>query len=104
MCRSPEKGKQQQGQRQGKDKKMIAMTTKNGKSVRLTADYNLDTATVNYEVYCAGVTFEFDHFGPAAVVYKSLSNRIEGETFTSECLRNLVKGARAMGYNVKEVK
>ena len=82
---------------------MIATTTKNGKLVRLTADYNLDTARVNYEVYCAGTTFEFSDFAPAARVYKTLSDRIEGETFTPECLRNLVKGARAMGYNVKEV-
>lgn len=82
---------------------MIAMTTKNGKMVRLTADYNIDTATVNYEVYCAGVTFEFDHFGPAAVVYKSLSRRIEGGTFTVPCLMNLVAGARAMGYKVTGV-
>lgn len=82
---------------------MIATTTKNGKCVRLTADYNIDTATVNYEVYCACTTFEFDHFGPAAVVYKSLSHRIEDGNFTDAHLKNLVAGARAMGYKVTEV-
>lgn len=79
------------------------MTRENGKSVRLTADYHLDTATAYYRVYCEGVTFEFDHFGPAATVYKSLSNRIEAENFTDTHLKNLVKGAREMGYTVKEV-
>lgn len=83
---------------------MIAMTNKNGKSVRLTADYHLDTATVYYRVYCAGTTFEFDHFGPAATVYKSLSNRIEAENFTDTHLKNLVAGARALGYKVTEVR
>ena len=82
---------------------MIAMTVKNGRCVRLTADYHLDTATAYYRVYCGGVTFEFDHFGPAVVVYNKLSSRIESETFTTECLRNLVKAAREMGYTVKEV-
>ena len=82
---------------------MISMTNKNGKSVRLTADFQLDVEKVTYEVYCDGVTFEFSEFSPAARVYKTLSDRIEGETFTPECLRNLVKGARAMGYSVKEV-
>ena len=82
---------------------MIAMTNKNGKSVRLTADYHLDTATAYYMVYCEGVTFEFNHFGPAATVYKSLSIRIEGGTFTDALLKNLIAGARAMGYSVKEV-
>ena len=82
---------------------MIAMTNKNGKSVRLTADFQLDVEKVTYEVYCEGMTFEFSEFSPAAKVYKTLSSRIEGETFTVPCLRNLVLGARAMGYVVKEV-
>jgi len=45
---------------------MIAMTTNNGKSVRLSADYHLDTEQVFYTVYCAGCTFEFNDFAPAA--------------------------------------
>ena len=77
---------------------MIAMTSKNGKCVRLTADYNLDTATVIYEVYCAEATFEFPEFAPAARVYKTLSERIKNETLTDACIKNLVAGARAMGY------
>lgn len=82
---------------------MIAMTTKNGKSVRLTADFQLDTEKVSYEVYCGGISFEFPEFAPAARVYKTLSNRIEGGTFTDSCLMNLVAGARAMGYKVTGV-
>lgn len=90
---------------------MIATTIKNGKCVRLTADYHIDTGTVNYEVYCFGfdktraasVTFEFSHFSPAAKVYKSISSRIEDGNFTDAFLKNLVAGARAMGYTVKEV-
>ena len=91
---------------------MIAMTTKNGLCVRLTADHNVDTETVNYEVYCFGckhvgpaaahTSFEFNHFGPAARVYKSISNRIEGGNFTEAFLKNLVAAARAMGYKVTE--
>lgn len=82
---------------------MIATTSKNGKSVRLTADYNIDTETVNYEVYCAGVTFEFDHFDSAAKVYMSISGRIEDGYFTDAFLKNLITWVRAMGYTVKEV-
>lgn len=92
---------------------MIATTIKYGMCVRLSANYNIDTGTVYYEVYCFGyehsgsvaasTTFEFNHFGPAAKVYKSLSGRIEEGSFTYALLRNLVAGARAMGYSVKEV-
>lgn len=92
---------------------MIAMTVNNGVSVRLTADYNIDTETVNYEVHCfcfnrSGsesfhTTFEFNHFGPAAKVYKSIGRRVEGGEFTDTYLKNLVAGAKAMGYIVMEV-
>ena len=82
---------------------MIATTTKNGQMVRLSADFHIDTGTVEYTVYCKGKTFCFNTFGPAATVYKSLSNRIGSENFTDAFLRNLVAGARAMGFTVKEV-
>ena len=81
---------------------MIATTTKNGKTVRLEADYHLDIGSVYYYVVCGKVRFEFNHFGPAAKVYKTLSRRIESETFTVPCLMSLVSGARAMGYKVEE--
>lgn len=81
---------------------MIAMTTKNGKSVRLDADYHLDIGTVYYYVVCGKVRFEFNHFGPAAKVYKSLSRWIDGGYFTDAFLNNLVAAARAMGYKVEE--
>ena len=81
---------------------MIAMTTKNGKSVRLEADYHLDMESVYYYVVCGKVRFEFNHFGPAAKVYKSLSRLIDGGWFTEANLNNLVAGARAMGYKVTE--
>ena len=71
---------------------MIAMTTKNGKCVRLTADCNIDTETVNYEVYCAGTTFVFTDFALAARVYKTLSERIESKTLTDACIKNLALG------------
>ena len=80
---------------------MIAMTNKNGKSVRLSADFHLDTEKAYYTVYCSGVKFVFPDFAPAARVYKTLSRRIEGEKFTVPCLMNLVSGARALGYNVQ---
>lgn len=83
---------------------MIATTIKGTWCVRLSADYNIDTETVNYEVYCAGITFEFPNFAPAARVYKNLSDRIEGKTFTVDCINDLVKGARALGYKVTEVR
>ena len=81
---------------------MIAMTNKNGKRVRLSADFQFDTGKAYFRVCCEGVIFEFDQFGPAAKVYKSLSKRLEDENFTDTYLKNLVAGARAMGYCVKE--
>lgn len=82
---------------------MIAMTNKNGKSVRLTADFHLDTETVYYKVYCDGVTFEFKDFAPAANVYKTLSDRIESGNYTDNSLKNLVSAARGLGYKVMGV-
>ena len=82
---------------------MIAMTSKNGKCVRLSADFHVDTEKVYYTVYCSGTTFEFCEFAPAARVYKTLSKRIEGEEDFSCCLQNLVKAAKMLGYSVKEV-
>jgi len=81
---------------------MIATTTKNGKSVRLSADYHLDTEQVFYTVYCAGCTFEFNDFAPAVRVYKALSNRIEAGMAFDIMLQNLVSAARAMGYVVRK--
>lgn len=80
---------------------MIATTTKNGKCVRLTADYHLDTETVYYYVECGKVSFEFNHFGPAARVYKNLSRMIDGGWLAEENLNNLVEAARALGYSVE---
>lgn len=85
-----------------KDKKMIAQTIKNGNSVRLSADYHVDTEKVYFTVNCSGTTFEFCEFAPAARVYKTLSKRIEGDEGFSCCLQNLVKAARVLGYSVKE--
>lgn len=81
---------------------MIAMTSKNGKSVRLSADFHLDTEQVYYTVYCAGCTFEFNCFAPAARVYKALSARIEAGMTFDVMLKNLVSAARAMGYIVRK--
>lgn len=81
---------------------MIAMTTHNGMSVRISADFHLDTEQVYYTVYCAGCTFEFKDFAPAARVYKTLSARIESSMTISDCLRNLERAARAFGYTVRK--
>ena len=81
---------------------MIAMTTKNGKTVRLSADYHMDTENVYYIVTCDGCTFEFGDFAPAARVYKTLSARIEASMTISDTLRNLVSAARAMGFTVRQ--
>lgn len=81
---------------------MIAMTTNNGKSVRLSADFHLDTEQVFYTVYCAGCTFEFNEFAPAARVYKALSARIEAGMTFDIMLKNLVSAARTMGYVVRK--
>ena len=80
---------------------MIAMTTKNGKSVRISADFHLDTEQVYYTVYCEGCTFEFNDFAPAARVYKDLSARIESGMTFDIMLKNLVSAARMMGYTVR---
>ena len=81
---------------------MIATTTKNGKSVRISAEFHLDTEKVYYTVYCEGCTFEFNDFAPAARVYKALSARIEAGMKFDIMLKNLVSAARAMGYIVRE--
>ena len=81
---------------------MIATTTKNGKSVRISAEFHLDTEQVYYTVYCAGRTFEFNDFAPAARVYKALSARIEAGMKFDLMLKNLVSAARTMGYIVRE--
>lgn len=80
---------------------MIAMTSKNGNLARLYADFHLDTANVCFYVTCGKVRFEFPDFAPAARVYKTLSERIESENLTDACIKNLVAGARALGYNVE---
>lgn len=81
---------------------MIATTTKNGKSVRLSADYHLDIEQVFYTVYCEGYTFEFPTFKLAARTYKVLSARIEAGEMFDILLKNLIYAARAMGYVVRE--
>lgn len=83
---------------------MIAMTSKNGKSVRLSADFHLDTEKVFYSVYSGGTTFEFPDFEPAARVYKSISKRIESEDeFLASHIHTLAYASRTLGYSVKEV-
>ena len=82
---------------------MIASTSKNGMSVRLSADFQIDTEKVYYTVSCDGCTFEFGDFAPAARVYKTLGSRIEADMTISDCLRNLVSAARALGYTVRKV-
>ena len=81
---------------------MIAATSKNGKSVSLSADFHLDVEKVYYTVKCDGCTFEFGDFAPAAKVYKTLSTRIEASMTISDCLRNLERAARAFGYTVRK--
>ena len=81
---------------------MIAMTTKNGMCVRLSADFHIDTETVEYKVYCAGTRFIFPDFAPAARVYKELSRLIEDGMKLNDRVIRLTSAARLMGYTVEE--
>lgn len=81
---------------------MIAMTTKNGKTVRLDADYHIDTGMAEYKVYCAGTRFIFPDFAPAARVYKDLSRIIEDGGKPNDRVIRLTTAARLMGYKVEE--
>ena len=57
---------------------MIAMTTKNGKYVRLTASYDIDAGTAVYNVQgSGGVNMTFIDFGSAAREYRRISDEIE---------------------------
>lgn len=58
---------------------MIAMTNKNGKYVRLTADYDIDAGTATYTVQgSGGVNSTFIDFYSAAKLYREVSDAIEG--------------------------
>ena len=83
---------------------MIAQTTKNGITVRLSADYQIEVGVAYYYVNCHGVTMEFRDFATAARVYKELSKRIEEGTEIESILRRLVEAARLLGYTVREVR
>jgi hypothetical protein len=82
---------------------MIATTTKNGQMVRLSAEFHIDTGTLEYTVYCKGKTFCFEDFAPAARIYKDLSRLIEDGLDLKARLGHLVNGARLLGFTVKEV-
>lgn len=79
------------------------MTSNNGKSVSLSADFHLDVEKAYFSVRCGGKTFEFGEFQPAARMYKTLSNYIENGDDISILLSNMAKGARLFGYSVKGV-
>lgn len=83
---------------------MIAQTTKNGITVRLSADYQTDVGIAYYYVTHLGVTMEFRDFATAANVYKNISKRIEEGTETKSILRRLVDAARLLGHTVREVR
>ena len=104
MRRSPKRGNNTRTTKTRKDKTMIATTNKNGKSVRVNTDFQFDTGKAYFRVCCEGVIFEFEEFAPASRVYNTLSKRIEGGTYTDECLKNLVSAARTLGYKVTELR
>ena len=79
---------------------MIATTTKNGRCVRLSADFQIDTETVEYKVYCTGIEFIFPDFAPAARIYKDLSRIIEDGRKPDDRVIHLATSARLMGYKV----
>lgn len=82
---------------------MIAQTTKNGNTVRLSADFWIDVGKVYYEVYSNGTRFTFEDFAPAANVYKRLSFALENNpTGYAQVLIKLTESARMMGYTVSE--
>ena len=80
---------------------MIAMTSKKGQMVRLSADYHLDTEKAYYNVWCEGVEIEFDVFAPAARTYKDLSELIESGINVVGCLNNHIRAARLLGYKIR---
>lgn len=80
---------------------MISMTNKYGKTVRLSADYHLDTAKAYYYVWCDGTELEFDMFPPAARVYNDLSRLIEDGADITARLKGHIRAARLLGYNVR---
>lgn len=81
---------------------MIAMTTKNGKTVRLSADHFVDTGTVVYFVYAGGYCFRFHDFKTAARVYKDLSKTVEEGSSLTMHLKRVASAARMLGYPVDE--
>lgn len=88
-----------------KDKTMISLISKNGKSVRLSADYSIDTETAEFTVYSDGTKFIFREFAPAARVFKRLSGAIEAIEMGGDykkSLHDLIRCARMMGYEVRE--
>jgi hypothetical protein len=63
-----------------RNKTMIAMTTKNGRYVRLTASYDIEAGTATYMVRgSGGVDMTFIDFGSAAREYRRLSDELEYE-------------------------
>lgn len=83
---------------------MIAQTTKNGITVRLSAEYHTDVGIAYYYVTHRGVTMEFRDFATAANVYRNIARRIEEGTETESILRRLVDAARLLGHTVREVR
>ena len=83
---------------------MIAQTTKNGITVRLSAEYRIDVGVAYYYVNHLGVTMEFSDFATAANVYRNIARRIEEGTETKSILRRLVDAARLLGNTVEEVR
>lgn len=81
---------------------MIAMTIKNGKAVRLSADHFVDTGTVVYSVYSCGYYFRFHDFKTAASVYKDLSRTLEEGASLTMHIKRVASAARMMGYTVDE--
>lgn len=80
---------------------MIAMTTKNGNVVRLSANYHLDRNEAEYKVFCNGTEICYKHFAQASEIYNDLSKAIEDGKDPAEKLGYRVKAAQIFGDTVR---
>lgn len=81
---------------------MIAQTTKNGITVRLSAEYMIDVGKAYFKVYSKGTRFTFEDFSSAANVYKRLTAALDEGIDYAPVLCKLIKAARLLGNVVVE--
>ena len=70
---------------------MIAMCTKNGKMVRLSANYDFEKETASYEVTYEVTHLYFGDFKHAVILYKSLCKEVEMGCDMDKRMKTLVE-------------